>query len=144
MIKTTMLLLALITALSLCSCSDQEDAEEDARLYKGETDTAITQPKATPPKTATKPVGCQTYSSYGFRNGRQAWKIYKPLWRSFSRASVVFSSGYSVPTVQVALANRIHTGAGRGFCLRPMESSTGVFIQAPYGDHSTLVKICPK
>lgn len=105
------LLLALITVLCLCNCGHSDDDNGPILPGGDEDDRVLNEPSR--PAVQPAAVGCQTYSSYGFRNGRQAWKIYKPLWRYYSRASVLFSSGYYVPTVYMAKANRIHTGDGR-------------------------------
>ena len=145
--KTIFLLLCLTLTFSGCSDDKPSPSLSDTTqvmdpFEQDDEDKAFNEPDETPVAAAAK---CQTYSSYGFRNGRQAWKINKPLWKYFRYASVRFSSGFSVSRVVMAKANRFQSGKGRGFVIRPgSQTKNIVFIQAPYGDKSQLVTICPR
>jgi len=145
--KTIFFLLCL--TLTLCGCHKDND---NAPTGPGDT-TATFDPferddidkSMDEPDMTAAAAKCQTYKSSGFRNGRQAWKINKPLWKYFRYASVRFSSGFSVSRVVMAKANRFQSGKGRGFVIRPGSQTPNiVFIQAPYGDKSQLVTICPR
>ena len=84
---------------------------------------------------------CTTYHSTRMNSGRRLWKINKPLWKYFIRASVTFSDGYRVDTVIVGKANR----KADGFVFRRGESTPNIIaIWAPRGNKSTRVTVCAK
>lgn len=131
----------ILLALLLTSCHHSDD--DNGPILPGDGEDKIFNEQSVQPEQ--KVSGCVTTTSTRMNSGRRLWKINKPLWRYFSRASVRFSSGFSVGTVVTAKANRINSGRGRGFVFRPGSTTKNIIaIWAPYGDKSTVVTVCPK
>lgn len=105
----------------------------------------------TAPTTTSSGACSKDYSSYGTRNGgRQAWRIPQKGPEFGSRVKVVFSNGH---TVMVPNTSRNYRESD-GFVFKPGigpngegddDTGTahgGVYLHAPYGNHSQMAKIC--
>jgi hypothetical protein len=106
--------------------------------------------EATP--TTTSSGSCsKDYMSYGTRNGgRQAWRIPQKGPEFGSRVKVVFSNGH---TVMVPNTSRNYRESD-GFVFKPGigpngegsdDTGTahgGIYLHAPYGNRSQMVKLC--
>jgi len=152
---------AAVILLLLVGCSSDDDQgtiggagdERSDRVRDGSTK------KATMPNqdgdsttTATSSGTCsKDYSSYGTRNGgRQAWRIPQSGPEFGSRVKVVFSDGHTVYVKDTSHNYR----ESDGFVFKPGigpngegENDTGtahggVYLHAPYGNRSQMVKIC--
>jgi hypothetical protein len=135
------IILAIIATLLLAGCSHSDD-DNGPILPGGDEDDRIFNEQSVERNAV---GGCITATSTRMNSGRRLWKINKPLWRYFSKASVKFNSGFSVSSVVTAKANRINSGKGRGFVFRPGQTTPNIIaIWSPYGDKSTQVTVCPK
>jgi hypothetical protein len=146
--------------LLLAGCSDNDgtisgsgDLERSERPRDGGTTKKATMPNQDGDTgDVSSPSGsCSEYSSYGTRNGgREAWRIPRKGPEFGSRVKVVFSNGHTVIVPNTAQNYR----EGDGFVFKPgipdggegsnstSTSHGGVFLHAPYGNHSKLVKLC--
>ena len=146
----------------LTGCSDEDgalsgsgDLEKSDRVRDdGGPAKKATVPNQDDPATPTptvSPGNCSEYSSYGTRNGgREAWRIPRKGPEFGSRVKVVFSNGHTVIVPNTSKNYR----ESDGFVFKPGigpngegadntgTAHGGVYLHAPYGNHSKMVKLC--
>lgn len=124
----------------------RDGSNKKATMPNQDTGTTSAKPPSTTSGNCSK-----DYASYGTRNGgREAWRIPRKGPEFGSKVKVVFSNGH---TVFVPNTSRNYR-ASDGFVFKPGigpngEGSEntgtahgGVYLHAPYGNHSKMVKIC--
>lgn len=151
-----------VLLLLLVGCSSDDDQgtiggagdERSDRVRDGGSTKKATMPNqdgSKPAPTTSSGTCSKDYASYGTRNGgRQAWRIPQKGPEFGSRAKVVFSNGH---TVMVPNTSRNYRESD-GFVFKPGigpngdgadntgTAHGGVYLHAPYGNHSTMAKIC--
>jgi len=155
----TAALAVLVILLVGCSSDDDQGTiggagdERSDRVRDGSTKKATmpNQDGGSSQPTTSSGACSKDYMSYGTRNGgRQAWRIPQKGPEFGSRVKVVFSNGH---TVMVPNTSRNYRESD-GFVFKPGigpngegadntgTAHGGVYLHAPYGNRSQMVKLC--